>query len=375
MKKTYLLLFILLSLFFSCKKNSSKKINVTSKNSIEHAKGLSIYEYDGFSIVKITNPWPNATKSFTYVLNKENHILADSLKLYPVINVPLKNIVVTSTTIIPYLELLGVENKLIGFPHTNYISSAKTRKLIDAGKVVNLGQNEQINFEKLIALSPELIVPFGVDNSNPTLTKIEKNGLKVLIQGDWMEQTPLGKAEWIKLYGALFGKEKEAKTHFDRIVSNYKKALELTKNEINQPTMINGYMYQNQWFVAKGDSWIAQFIKDAKGNYLWKNTKGTGSLALSFEKVFEVGNNADIWISGDFKTLKELDASNPHYKKFKAFQTGNVYTFENLKGATGGVIYYELGPSRPDLILKDYLKIIYPNKMKNYSFTFAHKLE
>ena len=375
MKKTYLVLFVLLSLVFSCKKDSTKTILVTPKNSIEHAKGLAIYEYDGFSIVKITNPWPNATKSFTYVLNKENNILADSLKSYPIINVPLKNIVVTSTTIIPFLELLGVENKLIGFPHTDYISSVKTRKLIDAGKVVNLGQNEQINFEKLIDLSPELIVPFGVDNSNPTLTKIEKNGLKVLIQGDWMEQTPLGKAEWIKLYGALFGKEKEAKAHFDRIVYNYKKALELTKNESNQPTMINGYMYQNQWFVAKGDSWIAQFIKDAKGNYLWKNTKGTGSLALSFENVFEVGNKADIWISGDFKTLKDLDASNPHYKEFKAFQSGNVYTFENLKGATGGVIYYEMGPSRPDLILKDYLKIIYPNKMKNYSFTFAHQLQ
>jgi len=81
-------------------------------------------------------------------------------------------------------------------------------------------------------------------------------------------------------------------------------------------------MYQEQWFVAKGDSWVAQFLKDAKSNYLWSATKGTGSLSLPFEKILEKAQKADYWIAtGSFKNLAELKASNPHYQQFDAVKT------------------------------------------------------
>ena len=108
----------------------------------------------------------------------------------------------TSTTHIPSLELLGVENTLIGFPSTDYISSEKTRKLIDAGKVREVGVNENLNTEVLIDIKPDVIVSFGLNNSNPTLDNLQKSGLKVMLNGDWTEQSPLGKAEWIKFFGA-----------------------------------------------------------------------------------------------------------------------------------------------------------------------------
>ena len=372
------ILFLLLVLnFTACKKNEKTTTvsTATEKNEIEYSTNLSIHKYDDYSIVKVLNPWPDANKDFVYILKEKNAAVPDSLQKYTQITVPLQSIVVTSTTNIPFLEMLGVEKSLAGFPHTDYVSSEKTRKLIDAGIVKNVGQNERLNMEKLIDLAPEAIVTFGIDNNNPMIANLEKNGLKVLIQADWMEQSPLGKAEWIKLYAALFGKEKEGKILFDNIVKSYHSALLLVAGQKAEKTVLYGSMYQNQWYVAKGNSWVAQFMKDAKSNYLWAATEGSGSLGLSFENILDKAKNADIWIAtGSFKSAEELRNSNPHYQQFDAFKTKNVYTFESKLGATGGTIYYELAPSRPDLVLKDYIKIFHPDLLPEYHFTFVQKL-
>ncbi|MFV5692241.1 ABC transporter substrate-binding protein [Flavobacterium sp. LT1R49] len=379
MKFTFkLILFVFsFSIFVGCKKseNGNVKEPTNSKNAIEYASGLSITTYEGYSIVTVSNPWPEANKNFTYILKEKNGSIPDSLQKYTTISVPLESIVVTSTTNIPFLEMLGVEKSLVGFPHTDYVSSEKTRKLIDAGAVKNIGQNEKLNMEQLIELAPNLIVTFGVDNNNPMIDNLQKSGLNVLIQADWMEQTPLGKAEWIKLYGALFGKEKEAKTLFDAIVKNYNDAIQLVANKKPTATVLYGAMYQEQWYVARGNSWVAQFMKDAKANYLWANVAGTGSLSLPFEKILEKAKTAQYWIAtGSFKSSTEFENSNPHYSQFDASKSKNVYTFESKLGATGGTIYYELAPSRPDLVLKDYIKIFHPELLPNYTFTFAQKL-
>jgi iron complex transport system substrate-binding protein len=371
-----LFVFFLLTLV-GCKNNEKTDTlkTTTAENIIRYASGLAIYEYDGYSVVKVTNPWPDANKDFIYVLKEKNAVVPDSLQSHTTIQVPLQSIVVTSTTNVPFLEVLNVENQLVGFPHTDYISSEKTRALIDKGRVKNVGQNEKLNMEQLIELAPELIVTFGLDNNNPMLHNLEKSGLKVMIQGDWMEQSPLGKAEWIKLYAALFGKQKEAKKIFDGIVTDYNQALESVKKSKAETTVLYGSMYQDQWYVAKGNSWVAQFLRDAKADYLWKDAEGTGSLGLSFENILDKAKNAKCWIAaGPYKTLAELAESNPHYSQFDAFKNKNVYTFEAKLGATGGTIYYESGPSRPDLVLKDFIKIFHPELLPEYTLTFAQKL-
>ena len=369
---------VMISVFIGCNKSETAIAidSAPASNSIIYASGLAIHKYKGFSIVTVSNPWPQAKKKFTYILQEKNSIVPDSLKKHLVIQVPLQSIVVTSTTIIPFLEMLHVEQKLIGFPHTNYISSLKTRKRIDAGLVKNVGQNEKLNLEQLIELEPNLIVSFGVDNNNPTLDNLQKSGLNVLIQADWMEQTPLGKAEWLKLYGALFGKEKEAKMIFDTIAKNYKDAQKLVAQKKSTSTVLYGSMYQEQWYVAKGNSWVAQFMKDAKASYLWADIEGTGSLSLPFEKILEKARTATYWIAtGSFKSKKEFENSNPHYNQFNALKTNNVYTFESKVGPTGGTVYYEIATSRPDLVLKDYIKIFHPELLPTYRFTFAEKLK
>jgi len=370
----YILVFLS---FIQCKQEAKKEsIIAPSKNEIQYAKGYEIYKHLGFSIVKITNPWPDAKESFTYILQEKNGIIPDSLKQFTVIPIPIQTIVVTSTTHIPALELLGVENTLVGFPNTAYISSEKTRKRIDAGKIREVGTNESLNTEVLIDINPDLIVSFGLNNSNPTLDNLQKSGLKVMLNGDWTEQSPLGKAEWIKFFGALYGLDSKANSVFSEIEMEYKNTLALAKKATSKPTVLSGAMYQEQWYVPQGESWAALFLKDARANYLWAETKGNGSLAVPFEDILEKAQNADFWIApGDFSNLKQMSDSNPHYNRFTSFKNKKVYSYSVNKGAKGGIIYFEWSPTRPDWVLKDLIKIFHPELLPNHKLFFFQKLE
>lgn len=372
------ILFLVLIPFIGCKKSSENSKNTLTnfENSIHYAKGLEIYKNQGFSIVKITNPWPKVKEAFTYILQEKNGIVPDSLRQFPTISIPIQSIVVTSTTHIPALELLGVENTLVGFPDTDYISSVKTRKLIDIGKVREVGTNESLNTEVLMDLKPDVIIGFGLNNSNPTLDNLQKSGLKVMLNGDWTEQSPLGKAEWIKFFGALYGLDSKANTLFSGIEKEYNSTLALAKKETSKPTVLSGAMYQEQWYVPQGESWASLFLKDARSNYLWTNTKGTGSLVLSFEVILDKAKDADFWIApGDYSSLKQMSDSNPHYSQFASFKNKKVYSYAVNKGEKGGILYFEWSPTRPDWVLKDLIKIFHPELLPNYKLFFFTKLE
>lgn len=372
-------LFLLLFFAVACKKNEPASSSVSEtkiQNSIRYAKGFEIYKHEGFSIVKVSNPWPEANKTFTYVLHKKGVSLPDSLKNYTSLQVPIKSIVVTSTTHIPSLEMLGVENTLLGFPDTNLVSSEKTRKLIDAGKVKEIGANQSLNTERLIDLDPEALVGYSSGSDTKTYDNLQKSGLKVFFNGDWMEESPLGKAEWIKFFGALYGLDEKADHLFSEVETSYKEATELAKKAKTKPTVLSGAIYKEQWYMPRGNSWAASFLKDANAAYLWADTEGTGSLALSFETVMEKAENVDFWIGpAQFTTFKEMVESNPNYAHFKAFKTKNIYSFSSKKGKTGGILYYELASNRPDLILKDLIKILHPELLPEYELYIFEKLK
>ena len=135
-------------------------------------------------------------------------------------------------------------------------------------------------------------------------------------------------------------------------------------------------MYQDQWYVPQGESWAALFMKDAQANYLWADSKGTGSLSLPFETVLDKAQNADYWIApGDFSSLKEMNESNPHYMEFTAFKNKKVYSYSAKKGAKGGILYFELSPTRPDWVLKDLIKILHPELLADHELFFFQKLD
>lgn len=361
--------------FFSCKNEKEKHLfnTFSSKEStIKYAKGFDIQYNEDYKKLIIKTPYQNAENTFEYILTNSDSVIDKSRKI---IKTPINSIVVTSTTHIPMLELLHVENKLVGYPNTDYISSKKTRELINSGKIMELGNEENINTEVLLNLQPDAVIGFSINSNNKMLENIGKLGIPVIYNGDWLEETPLGRAEWIKFFGILFNKEKEADSIFNAIEKNYFEAKNIALKATNKPTVISGGLFKDIWNLPAGDSFEAAFLNDANTNYLWKNSNGKGSLSLNIENVFEKGKDADIWLSPSFYTsLKQLENANDIYPKFKAFKNKNIYSFVNNQGEKGGIIYFELAPSRPDLVLKDIIKIAHPELLEGYNFTFYQKL-
>lgn len=366
----------------ACKNNSVQ--NPTAKQDIStttltHATGFTITSTENFKILTIKNPWPNAEEDYKYALvpkNVASKITLNKDEFDGIITIPIQKIVVTSTTHIPALELLGVENTLVGFPGTDYVSSEKTRTLIDNKSVRELGKNEGINTEVLLELRPNLVVGFGIDGNNKSFETIKKSNIPVIYNGDWVEKSPLAKAEWIKFFGVLYNKEKEADSIFKTIEKDYLEAKIIAKTVKSKPSILSGAMYKDVWYLPNGTSPEAQLLKDANVNYLWSETTASGSIALSFEAVFTKGKSADIWLSPSYyNSLEGLEKANTHYTQFDAFKNNNIYTFVNNTGKTGGVTYYELGTARPDLVLKDLIKICHPELLEDYQPQFFQKLK
>lgn len=373
------LIAIFILLFAACKeekveKNQKSKINQSLE--VKYAKGFDIQHFKNYKKLKIIAPFLNSKDTIIYKIyskDSDNISLEESLDQ---LLVPVHSMVATSTTHIPMIELLEGEKTIIGFPHTKYVSSKKTRALIDNGKIKELGVKASLNTEVLIDLKPELVVGFSMYGNDKSYHILKKAGIPVILNGDWLEETPLGRAEWIKFFGVLLDKEQEADSIFNTIERDYMAAKEIAK-KAKQATILSGaIMSKDIWNLPAGESFVAQYLKDANLNYLWKDSKGKGSLSLSFESVFEKGQSAAYWIApGYFTTKEQLLNSNQLYTKFDAFKNNRIYTPSTKKGATGGVIYYELAPSRPDLVLKDIIKITNPELLPEYEFTFFSKMQ
>lgn len=380
--KYFFLLLLIIS--FSCKQEKKQgettAENATITTDITYAKGFSIEKLaSGVTIIKLTSPWPNAKTVFTYALvpkEKAAYITLNKDEYDAIVTVPVEKIVVTSTTHIPVLEALNVEHTLIGFPDTKYISSSKTRALIAKGQVKELGNNESINTEMLLELHPDLVVGFSIDSQNKTYETIQRSNIPVVYNGDWTEETPLGKAEWIKFFAPFFDVEQKADSIFTEIETSYNNAKILAQQAKISPTVLSGALYKDVWYLPGGNSWAAQFTKDANANYIYSDTNETGSLSLSWESVLEKGKTAEFWISpSQFTTYADMAENSLHYKQFDAFKNKKIYTFAGTIGETGGLLYYELAPNRPDLVLKDLIHILHPELITDYKPFFFKPLE
>jgi len=353
-------------------KDVEQTLDQALKTNVKYARGFDYTVKGDTTVLQIGRPWPGAQQSFTYYLvrNSVKDSSSDS-----VIGVPLRSVVVTSTTHIPSLDLLGVSDKLVGFPNLDYISSKTVRSLIDSGKIREVGNNETLNTEVLVDLDPGAVVGFALDGVPSAYTNLEKTGIPVFYNADWTETHPLGKAEWIKFFGLLFGKEKQADSIFTAIVKRYDEARLLAQKSQKVPTVLSGAMYRDIWYCPAGDSWAAQFLSDANAHYLWKESEGTGSLSLNIEAVLEKAQEAEYWIGpGQFSSLEDIEGAHDIYNRFKAFKEDKVFSFSKRKGPTSGVIYYELAPNRPDLVLRDLIAILHPELLPDHKFQFFDKL-
>ena len=351
---------ILITLVVFCISCQPKKTETTPTDylGLSYATTFDIISEDQEYMLINTEPWPKATEKREFAIKN-----------------PLKRVVCTSTSHLPYFEMLGSEDVVVGFPEAKYISSQVFLDRVESGQIVDLGNAQSMNMELLIALEPEAVIAFDSGGESNTLDKIEKLGIPVIYNSDFLEQTPLGRAEYIKFFGALVGKERKADSLFKEIEKRYEALVRVTRNLKEKPTILSGTTYGDTWFLPGGKNWAAIFFEDAGGNYLWKESEASGWLELSFEATYEKANDADYWIGlSTFETMDGLKGQDNRYTNFKAFQEGNVFNYHKIKGPNGGFDFFESGYSRPDLILSDLTKILHPELLPDYETVYFQQL-
>jgi iron complex transport system substrate-binding protein len=348
--------FILVLIFCGCQ-NITKEVESLPRNSTSVITRAEKFRLDRDQII-IKEPWPGAKHSQNFQIK----------------NVP-QRVIVTSTTHLPYLELLGLEDRLVGFPGTQYISSSILQERVNKGFIKDLGPNGNLNLELLIGLEPDLVVAFDMGNESSILDKIEEAGIPVIYNSDFLETTALGRAEWIKFFGALFDKEAEADSIFNLITSNYNKLKKKCAKVTERPTVLSGVMYGDAWFLPGGKNWAATFYQDAGGQYLWKDDTNTGWLELSFESVLEKAKSADFWIgTSTFNTRQELLNQDVRYSKFDAYEKDKIYSYNKRISEAGGYDFFESAYARPDIVLADLIYLLHPELMENYETYYFQKL-
>lgn len=377
MKYVFILVF---ALCFGCQKSSRQRENVPANPNqlqLEYASGFAVtYHDDQTKLVEVLYPFQGATSGYKYLLVPKGIDIPEHSSDVKVISIPLSSIVCTSTTHIPLLDYLDQTDKLVGFPSSDYISSSKARARIDAGLVQELGIDKGMNLERIAMLKPDMVMGYLMNSDYGQFKKIEDLNVPVVLNAEYLEEHPLGRAEWIKFMAVFFNEEQKADSVFQKIKSEYLNAKAAADLTTDRPSVLSGVVYGDGWFLPGGQNYAARLLKDSGCDYLWSDDPSNGFLELSFESVYEKAHGADLWIGvGSFETLAEIQAADHRYTRFKAFKENQVYTSNKRRGAKGGSEFLELGYLRPDIILKDLLKIAHPELVPDHELYFHRKLD
>lgn len=347
-------LFLIVSLFvflFSC---TSKKPEADSgaaeRTGFRYAKLVSIEQHLGYKELIIRNPKTLKTES-KYVLFPRNSKMKRPQGA-AIIEVPVRNMAALSTSFIGMLDAIGSTEVIKATTEEQYISNQQVLKGIRAGKVITAGYETALTPEAVLKAEIPLIVFSGFGQPFPNEDKFARLKVVCMANYDWEEQHPLGKAEWIKVFGALTGKEKEADAYFDEVAAAYLNIKEEAKGVTTKKKVICGGLAGDVWYAPAGGSFMAGIMKDGGLDYFYKHTKGTASFTPAFEQVFKDDQQCDVWINAEAPSLEKLIGLNSKFKYFHTVQKGKVYGYMHDPN-----YYWEYSPVNPHWLLEDFLHI------------------
>ncbi|NSW45457.1 MAG: ABC transporter substrate-binding protein [Bacteroidales bacterium] len=359
-------LFLLSILFFlwACQSNNKQLNNIVTNRYANHF--LIKVLQDSSYILKVINPYQGSENdTFTYYLSaysKPNSI-----------HIPIQRAVLFSTTYIGYFEALNELKAIKAISGTSMVYNSKLRNEIEQNHILEVGYENNINFEQILSLHPDVVFIYSVGKENmPYVNKLLMLHIPVVYVAEFMEENPLGRAEWIKFFSVFFQKKQLADSIFEQIENCYK----TIKNNIHlshRPTVFFNIPYQEVWYMPNGNSYFAQLTKDAGGNYIFCNQQKAVILKFDFEKVLLHAQNADIWLNpGIYQSKKELLKADKRYELFKAFKTNAIYNHTKRITLQGGNDFWESGVVKPHLILEDLIHIF--NNDSNFQFHYYQKV-
>lgn len=352
--------FHLLTLVFcflqSCIGSKSSDANISGGDTITNdSELLTIINFGNYTIVDITNPWQKDALLQRYILVNRDSSINDIPK-GTIVKTPLKSSLVYSSVHAGAIKEMGAISAVTAVCDAKYYKIPEITIGLNSGNVIDAGSSMSPSIERILEHQPEAILTSPFQNAGHGA--IEQLGIPIIECADYMESTPLGRAEWIKLLGELYGCRDKASEIYDQVRNNYNSLTSKTSAIETRPIVISEMVTDGVWYLPGGRSYMARIFNDAGAKYPWDDDQSTGSLQLDFATVYDRAHNADFWFIKTFDrdlTLDKLKSIYPLHSRMNAFSNGGVYSCNT---ATSSL--FEDFPFHPDKLLRDFINIIHP---------------
>lgn len=340
---------------------------------MKYSSLLQIVKHADYTVVTIRNPWDTLKVLHTYLLADREKPLPEHLPEGTIVRTPLQKSVIYSSVHCSLWSELDELKGIGGVCGLEYIKLPQIQEGCRNGSIVNVGNSMNPDIERIIDLRPDAILLSPFENSGG-YGRVGKLNIPIIECADYMETSALGRAEWMRLYGLLLGKEAQADSLFAGIEKEYLTLTQQVKSQnLKRPTVISEMKNSSAWYIPGGNSTMGRLFQDAGADYVFAYLSNSGSVPLAFETVFDRGGNADIWLikynQPQDKTYSELERDYAPYARFKAFQDRKVYGCN-----TNHVPFYEESPFHPELLLKDLIKIFHPELLPDYDLKYFSNL-
>lgn len=342
-----------------------------SDNIFRYAKNVIARPTDFGYRMEVLNPWDSTQRLGSFVLVDEAHhgqpIEAQGAT---VVNLPVQSVISFSSTQWSVFIELGEIGRVKGILEGRNIHSPRMKELLSEGVVQDVGTESAKNMELMIQMHPDIILysPYFDGNQDP----LRVTGAALFPFADYLESTPLGRAEWIRVVGLLAGCADRADAWFDEIEARYDALRTLCAEVETRPTVFSDLAFNGQWYVAGGQSYIAKLFEDAGADYLWKDNPSTASFPLDAETILAKARHADFWRVANSSSLpmtyETLRRENPIYALFDAYKNHRILVCDIQE--TG---YFETSQIEPDVLLADFISIFHPEVMAEYQPDYQTK--
>lgn len=325
---------------------------------LRYAQRLSIVEHDSFTLATLRDPWDTTRILHRYLLLPAGWPVPSHLPEGTLLRTPLNHSLVYTSVQCSLLRDLKADHAIAGVCDLSYIDLPSIHQGVSQGRIMDCGSGMNPDIERIIALHPDAILLSPFENSGG-YGRLEQLGIPLIECADYMETSPLGRAEWMRFYGRLFGCAHRADSLFAAVEARYLALKARADSTTQRPLVMMELKSSSAWYVPGGQSTTGILCRDAGARYVFANDTHSGSIPLSFETVFSRACDADYWL---FKynrpqamTYDALEADFAGYAAFRPFRQRQIYACH-----TGQVPFYEETPFSPDLLLSDMLHIFHP---------------
>jgi iron complex transport system substrate-binding protein len=351
---------------YGCFINSSKQINTAQGSRYACTFGIRI-PAEGDTLLDLKENFFNNSDAFTTFRLSRSAVNSNDKKI-KTIKIPLRKIVCMSTSHIAYLNALGKLDNIVAVSGGQYINNKEIIKRMNQGAIKDVGYESSLNYEMILSLNPDMVFTYGINGENNTyIEKLRQLGIPVMVLGDYTENHPLGKLEYIRLFGYLTGVPVRADSIFISKSANYAKIREAVPAAAQRPQVLLNAPWKETWYIPGGDNYISKLINDAGADVLGAEKGKITATSYNTEQIYHISSAADFWLHpNSYSSIKALTGANTLFKEITALKRGKVYN--NIKRVTafGGSDFWESGVVDPDIILKDLVSIFHPELLPGY---------